>query len=74
MTEINDEYRRAQIQKSLAVYSDVREDKGLKKTLQVEYRGQPKILPVITIDPKSLLLNHNNNRLRNNHCFSRVPK
>jgi len=63
MTEINDEYRRAQIQKSLAVYSDVREDKGLKKTLQVEYRGQPKILPVITIDPKSLLLNHNNNRL-----------
>jgi hypothetical protein len=63
MTEINDEYRRAQIQKSLAVYIDTQEDKGLKKTLQVEYRGQLKILPVITIDPKSLLLNHNNNRL-----------
>jgi hypothetical protein len=63
MTEINNEYRRAQILRSLAVYSDAQEDKGLKKTLQVEYRGQSKILPVITIDPKSLLLNHNNNRL-----------
>jgi hypothetical protein len=63
MTEINDEYRRAQIQKSLIVYNDEQGDKGLKKTLQVEYRGQKKILPVITIDPKTLLLNHNNNRL-----------
>ena len=63
MPEINDEYRRAQIQRSLTVYSDEQGDKGLKKTLQVEYRGQKKILPVITIDPKTLLLNHNNNRL-----------
>lgn len=63
MPEINDEYRRAQIQKSINVYNDEQGDRGLKKTLQVEYRGQLKILPVITIDPKTLLLNHNNNRL-----------
>jgi hypothetical protein len=63
MPEINDEYRRAQIQKSLTVYNDEQGDRGLKKTLEVEYRGQKKILPVITIDPKALLLNHNNNRL-----------
>jgi hypothetical protein len=63
MPEINDQYRRDQIQKSLKVYYDEHEDKGLKKTLPVEYRGQIKILPVITIDPNALLLNHNNNRL-----------
>ena len=45
MTEINDEYRRAQIQKSLIVYNDEQGDKGLKKTLQVEYRGQKKYYP-----------------------------
>lgn len=63
MSQTNDQLRRAQIQKSLSVYNDQNGDKGLKKTLQVEYRGQLKILPVITIDPKILLLNHNNNRL-----------
>jgi hypothetical protein len=59
----NDQYRREQILRSLAVYSDETSDKGLKQTLTVEYRGNMKILPVITIDPKILLLNHNNNRL-----------
>jgi hypothetical protein len=63
MTEINDQYRRDQIEKSLEVYYDEQGDRGLKKTLSVEYRGHVKILPVIRIDPNVLLLNHNNNRL-----------
>jgi hypothetical protein len=63
MPEINDQYRRDQIEKSLQVYYDEQGDKGLKKTLSVEYRGHIKILPVIRIDPNALLLNHNNNRL-----------
>ncbi len=63
MTQINDQYRREQIQKTLNVYHDEQSDKGLKKTLTVEYRGDIKILPVIRIDPSALLLNHNNNRL-----------
>lgn len=63
MHELNDQYRRDQIEKSLQVYYDEQGDKGLKKTLSVEYRGNTKILPVIRIDPNVLLLNHNNNRL-----------
>ena len=63
MPEINDQYRREQIEKSLQVFYDEQGDKGLKKTLSVEYRGHIKILPVIRIDPNALLLNHNNNRL-----------
>ncbi len=63
MPEINDQYRREQIEKSLQVYYDEQGGKGLKKTLSVEYRGHIKILPVIRIDPNVLLLNHNNNRL-----------
>ena len=59
MTQIQDQYRREQIQKSLNVYYDEQGDKGLKKTLSVEYRGNIKILPVIRIDPSALLLNHN---------------
>lgn len=59
MTEINDKYRRDQIQKSL---DDYRERKGVK-TLTLEYRGEERTFEVIRIDPKILLLNHNNNRL-----------
>lgn len=62
MPEINNQYRKEQILKSLSVYHD-EQDKGLKKTLTVEYRGSSHILPVIRIDPNVLLLNHNNNRL-----------
>ena len=63
MTEINGEHRRETIGKSLAVYHDKDGDKGLKKTLQIEYRGQNIVLPVISVDPTILLLNHHNNRL-----------
>ena len=59
MTEINDKYRREQIQKSL---DDYRERKAIK-TLTLEYRGEERTFEVIRIDPKILLLNHNNNRL-----------
>ena len=59
MTEINDKYRRDQIQKSL---DDYRERKAIK-TLTLEYRGEERTFEVIRIDPKILLLNHNNNRL-----------
>ena len=59
MTEINDKYRRDQIQKSL---DDYRERKAVK-TLTLEYRGEERTFEVIRIDPKILLLNHNNNRL-----------
>lgn len=62
MPEINNQYRKEQILKSLSVYHDEQE-RGLKKTLTVEYRGSSHILPVIRIDPNALLLNHNNNRL-----------
>jgi hypothetical protein len=62
MPEVNNQYRKDQILKSLNVYYDEQE-KGLKKTLPVEYRGSMHILPVIRIDPNVLLLNHNNNRL-----------
>jgi hypothetical protein len=63
MREINDQYRRQQIQKTLDVYSDENNEMGLKATLQLDYRGKLRVFPVITIDPNILLLNHNNNRL-----------
>lgn len=59
MTEINDKYRREQIEKLLKDYKD----RGATKTLTLEYRGQERTFEVIRIDPKILLLNHNNNRL-----------
>lgn len=63
MTEINDQYRVKEIQKYLDVYEAEKKNGGMKKNLEVEYRGQKKILPVINIDPKVLLLNHANHRL-----------
>jgi hypothetical protein len=63
MNEINDDNRKAQITKSLSAYYDENANNGLRRTLNVEYRGQNKVLPVVTIDPNILLLNHNNNRL-----------
>jgi hypothetical protein len=59
MTEINDQYRREQIQKLLNDYADRKET----KSSTLEYRGKERTFPVITIDPNVLLLNHNNNRL-----------
>jgi hypothetical protein len=57
--EINDQYRREQIIKLLADYSERNE----KKSLTIDYRGRERTFPIITIDPNVLLLNHNNNRL-----------
>ena len=59
MPEINDRYRREQIEKLLKDY----EDRNEKKSLTIEYRGKERTFPIITIDPNVLLLNHNNNRL-----------
>jgi hypothetical protein len=59
MPEINDKYRREQIEKLLKDY----EDRNEKKSLTIEYRGKERTFPIITIDPNVLLLNHNNNRL-----------
>lgn len=59
MMEINDQYRREQIIKLLADYSERNE----KKSLTIDYRGRERTFPIITIDPNVLLLNHNNNRL-----------
>ena len=60
MTEISDINRRGQIERSL---NDYKEQKDVKKTLTLEYRGEQRTFPVIRIDPSVLLLNHNNNRL-----------
>lgn len=59
MTEINDKYRREQVQKLLEDYAE----RKATKSLTLEYRGKERTFPIITIDPNVLLLNHNNNRL-----------
>ena len=59
MPEINDQYRRAQIDKLLSDYKE----RNANKTLTLEYRGEERYFEIIRIDPKVLLLNHNNNRL-----------
>ena len=63
MTEVNDQYRREKIKRFLSVFESEKTGGGLQRTLQVEYRGALKLLPVITIDPNTLVLNHNNHRL-----------
>ena len=59
MLNTTDQYRREAIINSLRSY----EESGEKRSLNIEYRGQDKVLPVIRIDPKLLLLNHDNSRL-----------
>lgn len=59
MTNETEQYRRSAILKSLKTY----EENGDRKSLSVEYRGKDIVLPVIRIDPKLLLLNHDNSRL-----------
>jgi len=59
MPEINDQYRRDLIEKSLNDYIE----RKATKSLTIEYLGEERTFPVIRIDPKVLLLNHNNNRL-----------
>lgn len=64
MTEINDKYRREQVQKLLEDYAE----RKATKSLTLEYRGKERTFPIITIDPNVLLLNHNNNRLAAQLC------
>jgi hypothetical protein len=59
MSNITNQHRREAISNSLAVYQST----GQKKTESIEYRGKDTPLPVITIKPEFLLLNHDNSRL-----------
>lgn len=59
MSEINESNRMQQIQSLLQDYKE-RND---KRTETIQYRGQPKTLEVIRIDPNILVLNPHNSRL-----------
>ena len=61
MSNITDQHRHDAIASSLAVYKDRDEQK--RKTLSIKYRGEEILVPVIRLDPKLLLLNHDNSRL-----------
>ena len=58
-TDVNNRLRRDMIEKTLATYKE----RGDRKTLSIEYRGIEIALEVIRINPKYLLLNHDNSRL-----------
>ena len=58
-TDAINKLRREMIEKTLASYKE----RGDRKTLSIEYRGVDTSLEVIRIQPKYLLLNHDNSRL-----------
>ena len=58
-TDSANKNRREMIEKTLATYKE----RGDRKTLSIEYRGVDTSLEVIRINPKFLLLNHDNSRL-----------
>lgn len=60
MTEINDTYRKEQIIKCLSDYKESQQT----KTLTLPYKDRERTFEVIRIDPKVLLLNPHNSRLR----------